>query len=532
MRRLFRLFRILLVIWRMGLDDLVLAGVPYRGAGLLRKLLSLGRRFDQPRGERLRLALESLGPIFVKFGQVLSTRRDLLPPDLVDELARLQDRVPPFPSQQAAALIEQALGRPLDELFEVFDSEPVASASVAQVHFARLHPEAGRSGLGREVAVKVLRPGMLDVIESDLQLLHTLARWVERWSADGRRLRPRDVVSEFDIYLHDELDLVREAANATQLRRNMHSLGLVLVPEMIWDLCTDSVIVMERMNGVPIGQVERLREAGIDFKKLARDGVTIFFTQVFRDGFFHADMHPGNIQVSLEPTSFGRYIALDFGIVGTLSARDKDYLAQNFIAFFRRDYKRVAELHVESGWVPDTTRVEALESAIRAVCEPQFERPLKDISLGQVLLRLFQTSRRFNVEIQPQLVLLQKTLLNIEGLGRELDPDLDLWTTAKPFLERWMSEQVGWRAFAEQLKVEAPRWAHLLPELPRLAHQALAYAGTVHPHKPAAPPSADMLAVLLREQQRTNRLLQSVIWMGIGFVIGIAAVVWVGYSGY
>jgi len=537
MRRLFRLFRILLVLWRMGLDDLVLAGVPYRGARLLRKVLSLGRRFDQPRGVRLRLALESLGPIFVKFGQVLSTRRDLLPPDLVEELARLQDRVPPFPSAQAAALIEQALGRPLDALFEVFEAEPVASASVAQVHFARLHPESGSAGPGREVAVKVLRPGMLEVIESDLQLLHTLARWVERLSADGRRLRPRDVVSEFDTYLHDELDLVREAANATQLRRNMQSLELVLVPEMIWDLCTPSVIVMERMKGVPIGQVDRLREAGIDFKKLARDGVTIFFTQVFRDGFFHADMHPGNIQVSLEPTTFGRYIALDFGIIGTLSERDKDYLAQNFIAFFRRDYKRVAELHVESGWVPGTTRVEALESAIRAVCEPQFERPLKDISLGQVLLRLFQTSRRFNVEIQPQLVLLQKTLLNIEGLGRELDPDLDLWTTAKPFLERWMSEQVGWRAFVDRLKVEAPRFAHLFPELPRLAHQALSRLGAgqgvgLPPGAAAAgAPSKALVEALLREQRRTQRLIQGVIWAGVGFVGGAALTVWLSFQG-
>jgi ubiquinone biosynthesis protein len=314
----------------------------------------------------------------------------------------------------------------------------VASASIAQVHFA---PAPG----GREVAVKVLRPGMLAVIDDDLRLLHTLARWVERLSVDGKRLRPREVVAEFDGYLHDELDLVREAANAAQLRRNMAGLNLVLVPEMVWDLCTPTVMVMERMHGVQISQVQRLRDAGVDIPKLARDGVTIFFTQVFRDGFFHADMHPGNIQVSLAPETFGRYIALDFGIIGTLTETDKEYLAHNFIAFFRRDYKRVAELHVESGWVPPETRVDALEGAIRAVCEPHFDRPLKDISLGQVLMRLFQTSRRFNVQIQPQLVLLQKTLLNIEGLGRQLDPELDLWTTAKPFLERWMHEQIGWQ---------------------------------------------------------------------------------------
>jgi ubiquinone biosynthesis protein len=292
----------------------------------------------------------------------------------------------------------------------------------------------------------------------------------------------------------------------------MADLPLIMVPEMYWDLCTQSVIVMERMKGVPISQIDRLREAGVDIKKLARDGVTIFFTQVFRDGFFHADMHPGNIQVSLEPATFGRYVALDFGIVGTLTEVDKEYLAQNFIAFFRRDYKRVAELHVESGWVPAGTRIEQLEQAIRSTCEPQFERPLKDISLGQVLLRLFQTSRRFNVEIQPQLVLLQKTLLNIEGLGRELDPDLDLWTTAKPFLEKWMHEQVGWQAMVRRLKEEAPLYAKLIPELPRLLHHSLAAK---------APDNAPVLAALLQEQRRTNRLLSAVIWAGCGFLLGM-----------
>jgi ubiquinone biosynthesis protein len=512
MRRLARLLYILVTALRFGLDEMALGGFRQRWVRTLVRVATLGRNLDEPRGVRLRLALERLGPIFVKFGQVLSTRRDLLPLDVADELAKLQDRVPPFPAAQSALLVERALGRPLDQIFARFDAEPVASASIAQVHFAQM-----LNG-GREVAVKVLRPGMLAVIEDDLTLLHTLARWVERISADGKRLKPREVVAEFDTYLHDELDLVREAANATQLRRNMQDLGLVLVPEMVWDLCTPTVIVMERMNGVPIGQIDRLRAAGIDFKKLARDGVTIFFTQVFRDGFFHADMHPGNIQVSIDPGSFGRYIALDFGIIGTLTERDKDYLAQNFIAFFRRDYKRVAELHVESGWVPAETRIDALEGAIRTVCEPQFERPLKDISLGQILMRLFQTSRRFNVEIQPQLVLLQKTLLNIEGLGRQLDPDLDLWTTAKPFLERWMNEQVGWRALVERLKAEAPRYAHVLPELPRLVHQAL--------QRPLAAPSAELLA-LLAEQRRTNRLLQAVVYGSIGFIAGmVIARVW------
>jgi len=501
--------RLVVIAWtvlRYGLDDLALSGLRRTRFRLLRRVISVGRSWDQPRGVRLRLALEHLGPIFVKFGQVLSTRRDLIPPDIVDELAKLQDRVPPFPAAQSQALVERAFGRSVAELFGSFDAEPVASASIAQVHFATLKS-------GREVAVKVLRPGMLQVIDDDLALLRTLATWVERLSADGRRLKPREVVAEFDTYLHDELDLVREAANAAQLRRNMESLQLVMVPEMVWDLCRPEVIVMERMKGMPISQVERLVEAGVDLKKLAQDGVTIFFTQVFRDGFFHADMHPGNIQVSLDPATFGRYVALDFGIIGTLTQVDKDYLAQNFIAFFRRDYKRVAELHIESGWVPSGTRANDLESAIRTVCEPQFEKPLKDISLGQVLMRLFQISRRFNVEIQPQLVLLQKTLLNIEGLGRQLDPDLDLWSTAKPFLERWMDEQIGVRALFRQFRNEAPRYAQLIPELPRLLHDALQ-------RQAAKPPNEDALIELIREQRRTNRVLTALLCAVLGFTIG------------
>jgi len=506
MRQLGRLIFIVVTVLRFGLDEVALSVFRQRWVRALVRIVTVGRRLDAPRGVRLRQGLERLGPIFVKFGQVLSTRRDLIPLDVADELARLQDRVPPFPAAQSRALVEKAFGRPVADIFASFDAEPVASASIAQVHFAVLKD-------GREVAVKVLRPGMLDVIDHDMALLHLLARWVERLSADGKRLKPREVVAEFDGYLHDELDLVREAANAAHLRRNMDGLNLVLVPEMVWELCTESVIVMQRMHGVPISQVARLREAGVDFKKLARDGVTIFFTQVFRDGFFHADMHPGNIMVSLDPRTFGRYIALDFGIVGTLTDTDKEYLAYNFIAFFRRDYKRVAELHVESGWVPPGTRIDALEGAIRAVCEPHFDRPLKEISLGQVLMRLFQTSRRFNVEIQPQLVLLQKTLLNIEGLGRELDPELDLWVTAKPFLERWMNEQIGWRGLVERMKNEAPRYAQLLPELPRLLHQSL--------RQSAVPRESPALLALLAEQRRTNRLLQGALWAALGFVGGL-----------
>ncbi len=507
MSRIFRGFSIIWTVLRFGLDELVLSGFQKPWIRLLRRVVSVGRNLKAPRGERLRLALERLGPIFVKFGQVMSTRRDLLALDIADELARLQDRVPPFDSAIAIAIIEKAFGRPLAQIFATFEYTPVASASIAQVHFATLPS-------GREVAVKVLRPNMLPAIEKDLALMHMMAGWIESASADGKHLKPREVVGEFDKYLHDELDLLREAANAAQLRRNMQGLDLVMIPEMVWDFCMPDVLVMERMKGVPISQMQRLRDAGVDMKKLARDGITIFFTQVFRDGVFHADMHPGNIQVSLEAATFGRYISLDFGIVGTLTETDKEYLAQNFSAFFRRDYKRVAELHIESGWVPASTRVDELEAAIRACCEPYFDRPLKEISLGLVLMRLFQTARRFHVEIQPQLVLLQKTLLNVEGLGRELDPDLDLWSTAKPFLEKWMIEQVGPEKLFAQLMAEAPAYAKLLPGLPRLLSQYL---------KDRHASNQRELLELLAEQKRTNKLLQSLIYGGLGFVLGLIA---------
>ena len=509
-----RMFRGVFIVWvllRHGLDVLLLESVNHTGLRLLSKLVSVGRTLKVPRGQRIREALEQLGPIFVKLGQVLSTRRDLLPLDIADELAKLQDRVPPFSSDIAVAAVERALGKPIDQIFVSFDRTPIASASIAQVHFAVLRD---RNGLQREVAVKVLRPDMLSAIDKDLSLMRLMARWLERLSADGRRLKPREVVAEFDKYLHDELDLVREASSAAQLRRNMEGLNLVLIPEMLWDYCTPNVLVMERMHGVPISQVDRLRAAGVDISKLARDGVTLFFTQVFRDGFFHADMHPGNIQVSLDPQTFGRYISLDFGIVGTLTSVDKEYLAQNFVAFFRRDYKRVAELHIESGWVPAATRVDELEAAVRAVCEPYFDRPLKEISLGLVLLRLFQTSRRFQVEIQPQLVLLQKTLLNVEGLGRQLDPELDLWATAKPFLEQWMLKQVGPQRLWSELKAQAPRYAKLLPELPLLFHAYLKGGGSDLQTK-------ELLAKLLAEQQKTNRVLRAVIYTTVGFAIGV-----------
>ncbi len=509
--RLLRLARILTVVWRYRLDEIVVSSLKNPTLVRVVRWTTFGAP-RETRGARLRQALEDLGPIFVKFGQVLSTRRDLLPPDVADELAKLQDRVPPFASDVARREIERGLGRPIDSVFSRFDDEPVASASIAQVHFAVM--KAGPH-VGKEVAVKVLRPNMLSAIDKDLSLLETGATLVEKLWRDGKRLRPRDVVREFDIYLHDELDLNREAANASQLRRNFAGSPLLVVPEMYFDYCADNVLVMERMHGIPVSQIDRLNEAGIDLKKLSRDGVTLFFTQVFDHAFFHADMHPGNILVGINGDQYNKYIGLDYGIVGTLTETDKNYLAQNFLAFFRRDYKRIAELHVESGWVPEGTRINELEGGVRAVLEPVFDKPLKDISLGMVLLRLFQASRRFNVEIQPQLVLLQKTLLNVEGLGRQLDPELDLWKTAKPFLERWMEQQVGMRGLEAKLRQEALQWSYLLPQLPRLMHGAL----TRHSE---ADRLIEEVRELRREQRVTNRWY-AVATLLLVIVVGLAA---------
>jgi len=459
--RVFRVVRIVHTIGRYGLDEFI----PGPASRLIRVLFAgffFWRDISAPRGERLRRALESLGPIFVKFGQLLSVRRDLIPEDLADELAKLQDNVPPFPSEQVIAALDRAYARPYTEVFAQLNLVPIASASVAQVHFATLPG-------GREVAVKILRPGIHDVILNDVGLLYVVAGMVERIFPDGERLRPREVVAEFEKTIHDELDLIREAANASQLRRNFADGRLLIVPEVYWDWCNRDVMVMARIDGIPVNAVEELKRRGIDIKQLARDGVEIFFTQVFRDGFFHADMHPGNIFVAKD----GRYCGVDFGIMGTLSEGDKNYLAINFMAFFHRDYRRVAMAHVEAGWIPRDTRIDEFEGAIRSVCEPIFDRPLKEIYFGKLLMRLFEVSRRFRMGIQPQLVLLQKTLLQVEGLGRQLDPDLDLRSAAQPILERWMKEQVGGRGFLRQMREEAPLWARTLPQLPRLVHRVL-----------------------------------------------------------
>jgi ubiquinone biosynthesis protein len=496
---LVRLVKILWIALRFGLDEFALA--PDSATARAIGALLFFRSLSDPRAVRLRRALETLGPIFVKFGQVLSTRRDLLPADLADELAKLQDQVPSFPGELAVAEVERAFGKPIAEIFEQFDPKPVASASVAQVHLAVLPG-------GVEAAVKILRPGMLPVIGEDLALLNTAAGLIERFSADGRRLRPREVVAEFARHLSEELDLMREAAHASQLRRNFPDSPLLAVPEVYWDWCTSTVMTMQRMHGTPVSQVDELRRLGVDIPRLARTGVEIFFTQVFRHGFFHADMHPGNILV----TPDGRYVALDFGIMGTLTEIDKQYLAQNFLGFFQRDYARVARAHLEAGWVPADTRADEFEGAIRAVCEPFFDRPLSEISFGRVLVRLFQTSRRFNVEIQPQLVMLQKTLLNIEGLGRQLDPDLDLWTTAKPFLEKWMREQVGFKGLLRTLRSEAPHWATMLPQLPRLLHRALAGDRVERIEQ--------LLDELVALERRRNRMI------AIAIAIAAIALVW------
>ncbi|NOT85820.1 MAG: ubiquinone biosynthesis regulatory protein kinase UbiB, partial [Methylococcaceae bacterium] len=481
-----------------GLDELVLKTPFFRPISYLAVLSPYywARKKSDPRGVRIRQALEDLGPIYVKFGQALSTRKDLLPEDIADELVKLQDKVPPFSSTLARSIIERELGQPIATCFAAFDDIPLASASVAQVHTATLNT-------GEHVIVKVLRPDIEDRIHSDMALMYELARIAEKIWADAKRLRVMEVVTEFEKTLVDELDLVREAGNANKVRRNFEGSDSLYVPEVHWELTRRNVMVMERIYGIPVGEIERLRAEGADFKLLAERGVEIFFTQVFRDNFFHADMHPGNIFVALP----AKYIAVDFGIIGSLSSSDQRYLAENFLAFFNRDYRRVAEMHIESGWVPSNTRVEEFESAIRSVCEPIFEKPLKDISFGVLLLRLFQTARRFDMVVQPQLVLLQKTLLNIEGLGRQLYPDLDLWQTAKPFLENWFKERLGPKAKFKKLAKQFPELAAQFPEFPNLIYKALENAGQTK----AQMETQNRELLLLRQQMQSNQ--SNTIWV-------------------
>jgi ubiquinone biosynthesis protein len=463
-RTLRRVLSIQRILVKYGLDDFI------RETHLLRPLrfffYVLPRRRDTsaPLGERIRLALEELGPIFVKFGQALSTRRDLLPVDIADELAKLQDSVPPFPSEQAVAILNEVYGEPVEQVFKRFDAEPLAAASIAQVHTAQLQS-------GQEVVVKLLRPGVQEQIEGDLDVLRMIAGLAAKYWEHGKRLRPLDLVAEYERTIIDELDLMREAANAAQLKRNFSGSDKLYVPDVYWDYCRPEVLVQERIYGIPISDMDALREAGANIQVLAENGVEIFFTQVFRHNFFHADMHPGNIFVIASDPDKPKYAAVDFGIVGTLEPEDRQYLASNFLAFFDRDYQRIAKLHIDSGWVPEGTRVDQLETAVRTVCEPIFNKPLSEISFAQVLMRLFRVAQRFNVEIQPQMILLHKTLFNIEGLGRQLYPQLDLWKTAHPVLKRWMNEQVGPRAILDDFRENLPQLRQSLQDLPAVLKQ-------------------------------------------------------------
>ena len=463
-----RILGIQRVLVKYGLDDVIKETHLLRPLRFFFYLLPRRRSTSAPLGERVRLALEELGPIFVKFGQAISTRRDLLPPDIADELAKLQDEVPPFPGEQAVEILEAAYGKPLDQVFERFDVEPFAAASIAQVH------TAGLPG-GKEVIVKLLRPGVQEQIEQDLDVLRMVAGLAERYWEHGERLKPLEVVAEYEQTIIDELDLMREAANTAQLKRNFAGSDMLYVPDVYWDYCRPEVMVQERIYGIPISDMKALREAGANIQVLAENGVEIFFTQVFRHNFFHADMHPGNIFVMVDDPEKPKYAAVDFGIVGTLSPEDQKYLAHNFLAFFDRDYYRIAKLHIDSGWVPEGTRVDQLESAVRTVCEPIFNKPLSEISFAQLLMRLFRVAQRFDVEVQPQMILLHKTLFNIEGLGRELYPQLDLWKTAHPVMKRWMNEQVGPRAILADLRENLPQLRAILKDMPVVLHNLAAF---------------------------------------------------------
>jgi len=530
-----RLLQIQRVLVRHGLDEIILATHlfrPLRFAFYLSPATWFERRKGGTRGERIRLALEELGPIFVKFGQALSTRRDLLPPDIADELEKLQDRVPPFPGAEARAIVEHAYGRPVTEVFEQFDEAPLAAASIAQVHVARLRT-------GEDVVVKVIRPGVREKIERDLEVMHVFARLARDYAREGHRLRPVEVVREYEKTILDELDLMREAANAAQLQRNFAGNDLLHVPAVYWDYCRPEAMVMERIRGVIISDLDELRRRGANIQRLAENGVTIFFTQVLRHNFFHADMHPGNIFVQLDDPEHPKYCAVDFGIMGTLTARDQHYLAENFLAFFERDWRRVAQLHVDSGWVPADTRVDELETAVRTVCEPIFNKPLSEISFGQVLMRLFEVARRFQMTVQPQLILLQKTLLQIEGLGRQLYPDLDLWKTAQPILRDWAADRLSGRNLASQLRRQLPDLSEALRMLPQVLQQAVQQAADGNLRLKVDQTGIEELRAELRASARRRdttivgavTLLGGLVWLAVSFnpwpgiVLGVAGAI-------
>jgi len=493
-----RLLQIQRVLVRHGLDEIILATHlfrPLRFAFYLTPATWFRRDQKQPRGERLRLALEELGPIFMKFGQMLSTRRDLIPRDIADELEKLQDRIPPFPTSEAQRIVAQAYGRPVSEAFARFDEKPLAAATIAQVHGAQLHQ-------GTQVVVKIVRPGILELIQRDIAVMYALADLADRYWSDSHPLRPTELVREYEKTILDELNLMREAANAAQLRRNFAGSTLLYVPEVFWDYCRKNVMVMERVHGVLINNVAELERRGANIKRLAENGVEIFFTQAFKHNFFHADMHPGNIFVMLDDPQNPRYAAVDFGIVGTLDPRDQHYLAENFLAFFSRDYRRIAQLHIDAGWIPANVRVDELESAVRTVCEPIANKPLREISFGQVLISLFEAAQRFDAQMQPQLMLIQKTLLQIEGVGRQLYPDLDLWETAQPLLRQFMVERYSVRGTIKQLRSQLPDLVQALRRLPPLASNVIQRAADGRYEPPAR---ASDLALLRREMRENSR---------------------------
>ncbi len=524
-RTIFRMLAIQRVLVKYGLDDIIKETHLWRPLRFLFYLAPRRRDRSAPLGERIRLALEELGPIFVKFGQAISTRRDLLPPDIADELAKLQDAVPPFPAEQAVAIIEQAYGEPVGTVFERFDDEPLAAASIAQVHTAKLRA-------GTEVIVKVLRPGVEEQIERDLEVLHMLAGLADRYWEESKRLKPREVVNEYEHTILDELDLMREAANTAQLKRNFQGSDMLYVPEIYWDYCRPEVLVQERIYGTPISDMKTLREAGTNIQRLAENGVEIFFTQVFRHNFFHADMHPGNIFVIHTDPEHPKYAAVDFGIVGTLSPEDQRYLAENFLAFFDRDYHRIAKLHLDSGWVPPGTRVDQLESAVRTVCDPIFSKPLAEISFAQVLMRLFRVARRFDVEVQPQLILLHKTLFNIEGLGRQLYPQLDLWKTAHPVLRRWMDEQVGGRAMLRDVRENLPQLRDAMRELPAILNHLGEQVAQGRIRFNLQSPELERIRRQLDEQRRQRYWLTAAATCVVAgtLVMTLGALPWLGWS--